>query len=270
MTSKNLFLTKFGLFILLVGLALLILFYQNLPEQELVNAVLILITLAVLVVILPWERLASFKAAGVELSLEKPQVNKALNDLEVFKEREKINDEKIWSQLKRLESEIEQAKGSRILWIDDTPDNVIGERRLFRALGIETVMAVSSEMAESVLKTDGDFDLIISDMRRGENFKQGNESLIEAVRFIKQVREAEAERSRMERYKHIPRKPVVFYSGKDYDELLHLTQPVMGPNSMVVLARGVEMLLTEVLKMLAHVRSEPVEIVVGRTPDEKM
>lgn len=268
MTSKRLFWMKLGLFILLIGFGLFALLYPNLPEQKLDTSVLFLITLAILVVILPWERLSSFRAAGVELVLDNPQVNKALNDLKALKDKERINDEKLWSQLRQLESEIELARGSRILWIDDTPDNVLGERRLFRALDIETVMAVSSEMAKSILETDGDFDLIISDMRSGENSKQGDKGLPEAVRFIQQVRAAEVKRSQLDRYKHIPSVPVVFYSGKKYAELLYLTQSVRGPKSILHLASGVEMLLTKILETLAYVRSEPIQIVVGSTPGE--
>lgn len=268
MKDNKLFWTKLSLFTLLTVFALFALLFPDLTGQKLDNSILFLIALAVLVVILPWERLTSLKAAGVELALDNPQITKALGDLKVFKGKEKISDEKLWAELKRLAPEIEQSKGSRILWIDDTPDNILGERRLFRALEIETVMAVSSEMAKSILETDGDFDLIISDMRSGEIYQQDDKAMPEAVRFIKELREAETKRSQIDRYKHIPSLPVVFYSGKEYAQLLYLTEPIRGPKSVVVLARGVEMLLTGVLRTLSHVRSEPVEIVVGLTPDE--
>jgi hypothetical protein len=121
-------------------------------------------------------------------------------------------------------------------------------------------------MAKSILETDGDFDLIISDMRSGERFKRGEDTKPEAVRFVEQLRESELKRRQKARYRHIPAFPVVFYSGKAYAELVYLTESVSGPESAVRLARGVEMLITKVLETLLHVRSEPVEIVVGSTP----
>lgn len=264
--SHQLLWTKLGLFAFLVAFALFVLLYPGLTDQKVDTSVLILITLAVLVVILPWERLTSLKAAGVELELDRPQIDKAIGDLRTLKGKENINDEKVRALLKRLAPEIEQSIGSRILWIDNSPDNVWGERRLFRVLEIETVMAVSSDMATHILETDGDFDLLISDMRGADGVEPGDDAKPEAVRFVEQLRETETARHQKDRYKHIPPLPVVFYSGKQYSKLLDYTQSVRGSEPIVVVAQGLETFLIDVLRILSQVRSEPSEIVVGPGP----
>ena len=85
MRINTLFLKKLGIAALPIAFALLAIFYPNLPEQKLDTSILLLILLAILVVVLPWERLTSFKAAGVELELDKPQIDKAISDLEALK-----------------------------------------------------------------------------------------------------------------------------------------------------------------------------------------
>jgi CheY-like chemotaxis protein len=267
MSNINLFWKKLALAVIPLAFAIFAILYPNLPEQKLDNSILFLVLLVVLIIVLPWERLTSLKAAGIEFELDRPLINKAISDLEVLKGKENINDEKIRKLFERLVSNIEQAKGSRILWIDDSPKNVFGERRLLRALNIETVMANSSEMAQSCLDTDGDFDLIISDMRRGESIKKGRDDMPEGVQFIKRLRETETRRSQISRYSHIPSLPVIFYSGKAYNEMLRLTEPIRQDGSVIILATGVEKLFEEVIRTLSYVRSEPIQIIVGPTSE---
>jgi CheY-like chemotaxis protein len=266
MKTKRLYGKKLALASLPIAFALFAIFYPNLPAQKLDNSILFLIVLAILVIILPWERLTSLKAAGIEFEIDKPQINKAIGDLEVLKGKENVSDEKLRAQIEYLRPHLEQAQGSRILWIDDTPHNILGERRLLRALGIETVMANSSEMAQAYLDTDGDFDLIISDMRSGETYKQGKTEMPEAVEFIANLRSVEAKRRQIDRYSHIPPLPVIFYSGKSYSRLLQMTTPIRQTNSVVILVQDVEKLFEEVLRTLSYMRSEPIQIIVGPAP----
>lgn len=65
--------------------------------------------------------------------------------------------ERLRSQLSGLSKELEQFRGSRILWIDDKLYTIYGERRLFRALGAEIVSANSNEKANEILTHDNDF-----------------------------------------------------------------------------------------------------------------
>jgi len=265
MSNKNLFWKKFALAVIPLAFAIFTIFYPNLPEQKLDNSILFLVLLTILVIILPWERLTSLKAAGIEFELDKPLLDKAINDLGILKGKENINDEKLKKLFERLIPQIEQAKGSRILWIDDSPKNVFGERRLLRTLNIETIMAVSSEMAQSYLDTDGDFDLIISDMRSGGTIKKNKDDIPEAVQFIKRLRETETSRSQIARYSNIPSLPVIFYSSKSYSQQLRLTEPIRRDKSVVLFATSVEMLFEDVIGTLANVRSEPIQINVGST-----
>jgi hypothetical protein len=89
----------------------------------------------------------------------------------------------------------------------------------------------------------------------------------EAVRFMKTLREAEIKRGQIERYAHIPSPPVIFYSGKSYNQLLRLTGPVRREGSAVILVRGVEKLVEEVFRTLSYIRAEPIQIVVGPAPE---
>jgi CheY-like chemotaxis protein len=267
MGDKNLFWKKLALAVIPLAFAIFAVFDPNLPEQKLDNSILFLVLLAVLVVVLPWERLTSLKAAGIEFELDKPLISKAISDLEILKGKENINDEKLRKLFERLMPQIEQAKGSRILWIDDTARNVFGERRLLRALNIEIVMAVSSEMAQSYLDSDGDFDLIISDMRSGGTLKKSKDEMPEAVQFIKELREAESRRSQIARYSNIPSLPVIFYSSKSYSQQIRLTESIRRDGSVILFATSVEKLFEEVIRTLAYVRSEPIQIILGSTSE---
>ena len=261
--NQRLFWKKFLLAIVPIGFAIFVLLYPGLPERKLDNSVLLLVAIAILIIVLPWERLDSFKAAGVEFTLDKLQIDKAIDDLEILKGKEYINDENLWNLLNRMEPEIRRAMGSRILWIDDNPYSILGERRLFRALKIETVMVTSSDEADRALDSDGDFDLIISDMRSGEDFIQGKTAIPEAVRFIKSLRQVETKRQLSARYSHIPFLLIIIYSGKDYEELLNLTNSIRDSKGAIIIVNGVDRLFEEVLRSLSFVRAEPIKIVLG-------
>lgn len=61
---------------------------------------------------------------------------------------------------------------SRVLWVDDRPENNIYERQAFQAQGIEFSLALSTNEALDILKTNK-FAAIISDMGRKEGSKEG-------------------------------------------------------------------------------------------------
>jgi hypothetical protein len=128
---------------------------------------------------------------------------------------------------------------------------VLGERRLFRALGVEIVMAESSQTAREYLRRDGDFDLIISDVRGKEQHPP------EAIRFIQDVRASEDERRQAGNYEHIPLVPVVFYSGHDWKEYDDLIQVLRSEDSCVIWTSGVDRLVQDVLYLLYQIRLEP-------------
>lgn len=173
------------------------------PGGRLENAILFLVVLVVLILLLPWERISSLKAAGVEIALYQAWLDRVIET--VKGQGKNIADKNLWTLIKRLEPQIEQAAGSRVLWIDNSPYNVLGERRLLRALGIEIVLAESTEKARKHVRRDGDFDLLISDVRGKEQDPP------EAIRFVQEVRELEDKRRRPGDYTRIPLMPVVFF-----------------------------------------------------------
>jgi uncharacterized protein YjbI with pentapeptide repeats/DNA-binding NarL/FixJ family response regulator len=72
----------------------------------------------------------------------------------------------------REKLERESAVAGTILWVDDHPDNNIFERQRMEALGIQFVLATTTEKALEQLKQQ-QFDLIISDMGRPPDLRAG-------------------------------------------------------------------------------------------------
>ncbi|NER52135.1 MAG: response regulator [Symploca sp. SIO1A3] len=67
---------------------------------------------------------------------------------------------------------IKPLRKSTVLWVDDRPNNIIYERQSLEALGINFVLAQSTEEAFYKLNRQ-DFDLIISDMGRPPDPRAG-------------------------------------------------------------------------------------------------
>ena len=76
---------------------------------------------AVLILVLPWERLKSLKAGAIEVSLDLPQIKGALDGLGL----DRVESEQLRKQLSGLAPEIQRLSGGRIIWIDD---NIISFR----------------------------------------------------------------------------------------------------------------------------------------------
>jgi CheY-like chemotaxis protein len=71
-----------------------------------------------------------------------------------------------------LRTPARRARKSRILWVDDNPENNAAIRRSFEALGIEVASATSTEEALTALGSKR-FDLVISDMGRPPDGRAG-------------------------------------------------------------------------------------------------
>ena len=237
--------------IIIILVAIFRFIFFDILSEKMDYIFLILIVLAVLILFLPWERISSIKAAGIEITLNQPQVRGAIKSLGL----NRLKNEKLREIIMRKASEIELLKGSRILWIDDHPYSIIGERWLLRALGAEVVSVTSSEMAEEVLKRDIDFDMIISDVQRlGESYKEtGGIRIHEGVNFIIRLR------------KHkdpiIKTLPVTFYAVYDWDRLVKFTRPAREFQPEAKISNIIEDLLIKVISTLSDVRSNP--MIVG-------
>lgn len=82
-------------------------------------------------------------------------------------------------------------RGATVLWIDDHPKSILWERRILQELGVRVAPAWSTEVALERLAEEP-FDLIISDIARGDRADEG-------VRALPRLREVQ------------PDAPVVFY-----------------------------------------------------------
>ncbi|MFQ5632215.1 MAG: response regulator [bacterium] len=121
--------------------------------------------------------LAGFRALGVEFSFVKKSITKAI---ELAEKSEKwhviIPEEDRQRVLARVEEHMEIFEDAQILWIDDLPDNNQNERRMFDKLKARVEIATSTTAGLNLLKQNT-FDLIISDIARGDDETAGLEFL---------------------------------------------------------------------------------------------
>lgn len=113
---------------------------------------------------------ASLAAAAAR----RPDGDSAQADIDVRRIAEVVRDV---SPRDRTES---QSRQSRILWVDDRPQNNVLERQAFEALGIGFTLALSTQQALNIL-TREQFTAIISDMGRKEGPREGY-VLLDALR----------------------------------------------------------------------------------------
>jgi|GEM_PF-3111300 len=208
-----------------------------------------ILVFAFIVVVLPWKDLESFKAAGIEITVGRLAVQAAISGLGL----ERVDDEKLRQQLTSLEDELKIARGSRVIWIDDKPHQVLGARRMLRALDIDVTTAVSSEDAEKLLQGDNDFDLIITDVqRRGTHYKEveGGIEIHEGVNFIVALRKNDDPNIRV--------MPVIFYAAYDWERLVKFTRPARETLPEPQISNAMEDFLPKVIKTLAEERSKPI------------
>lgn len=140
-------------------------------HQRIDSTVLLLLVAVPLILLVPWDKMSSLKAVGVEITLNLPQVREAVKSLDTIASAtggDPVDNQRVAHALERLGTDLQLAEGARILWIDDNPAAIVGVRRLFRALGVHSVIVTSSEAADVTLSTDNDFDLVISDLMRND------------------------------------------------------------------------------------------------------
>jgi len=106
--------------------------------------------------------------AGLEIELA-DQIEEAARAKKV----PMTGDEAILSAL-RISSAYSSISCSRILWVDDRPMNNAKEMRILRGLCVQIDIAPSTQAARDAMQR-GIYDLVISDMGRGENAWAGLE-----------------------------------------------------------------------------------------------
>ncbi len=246
--------------------------YFDLAKDRMDLTFLALIVIAVLALFLPWERLTSLKIGELEITLEKPEVKSALNELPTERTLEPANHatmskvEKVVLDLgnlkeaiRRLEPLLQDAKGGRILWIDDHPHMLLPERRLLRAMGFEIVTAIDSENANQILTADNDFDLIVTDAKRKprKNATPGVDHSLGGVDFI-------MKRVRTNWDPHIKNMPVIFYSAYDMPSLSVLTAEARLATPSAELCNNPHDLVVKVVSAIWFARSHPLRGPLGK------
>ena len=74
---------------------------------------------------------------------------------------------------------IRRIANARILWVDDEPGNNVNERQAMEAFGVRFVLSGSTE--DALAKAADRFDVIVSDMARGDDIRAGY-TLLDALR----------------------------------------------------------------------------------------
>jgi len=210
-----------------------------------------IIVVILIILLIPLENIKSFKAAGIEVSLEQPQVQSAIMGLGL----QHIENERLRNNLLRQGDNLKYIQGSRVLWIDDYPNKVVKERRLLRALGVGIVVASSSEDAENILNTDNDFDLIITDIQRKgtTHLETGGVDIHEGVNFIVKIRESHPD-------PFVKTLPVIFYAAyPDRFRLIGFTQAARKFSAEAEVANAPADFILKVVRLLSDARSVPIE-----------
>jgi CheY-like chemotaxis protein len=250
---------KVSISIVALLLALIRWVFFDVASERMDSIFLLLLFIAVLVHIIPWENLKSIKAdaGGFELILDQPQVKGALNGIEM----KRIENEQLRESLSQLGPKIEQAKGSRVLWIDDNPHEILGERRLLRALGIDIVSAKDNESSERKLIEDNDFDLIISDVQRRGTI-DNRDTRYGGIYFIKDLREKSVDPV-------IKYLPTIFYTAYTPDQIKKIKKDV-GIESLsdIEFCYSIDTLLIKVITILSKVRSNPIKVSSQKEPTQ--
>lgn len=242
--------------IVLIALAVARLFWPGFAAKA-DAASLILVAVGLALLIVPLKSIKTLKAGGVELSLDAPPVQGAVASLNL----NRIEDAKLKSRLQTLSHLLPVVAGARLLWIDDRPEKIIGERRLLRALGVTVVSAISSEHARDILNADNDFDLILSDVqRRGETHSiTGGVAIHEGVNFIVWLRTRADDG-------FVSAIPVIFYAAYDWSRLVEFTRPARETAPEPGIANSIADLVPKVILALADSRQSAIQLPSEKTP----
>jgi len=125
----------------------------------------------------------SFKGGGIETTLKRKQIEAAVslaaatvaNNENGAKASSTANEAMAAANfiLKTVNADVlKQTEISRILWVDGKPENNLHERAALSALGINFILAHSTDEAVELLQ-QSKFDVIISDMNRPSDSKAG-------------------------------------------------------------------------------------------------
>ena len=166
-------------------------------------------------------RLGSIRAAGVEFSFVENSIDAAIEFGEKSEKWDvKVPEKDKKAALNRAKHHLNTFRNTKILWVDDYPENNRNERRMFRQLKADIDIAKNSNEALEMLRYEI-YDLVISDIARDDKDD------LDGLQFLSELRKTDDDT------------PVIFYigvmeAGKGVpehasgitnrpDELLHLT-----------------------------------------------
>jgi len=242
--------------VLLIALALARIPWFGALGQGVDETFALLVVVAAMLIVVPWDRLSSFKAAGVEVSLDSAAVKGAIESLEI----PAVDLAQLREDLGTIAAQLPSLRGSRILWIDDKPHAILGERRLFRALGAEIVAATTSEAAEATLEENNDFDLIVSDVQRtGESYRLNDgEPIHEGVNFLVKLRS--------HRDPAIRSLPAILYAAYDWERLVKFTRPARELQTEALICNEISGLMKKATTTIAATRARPIKVPATKVP----
>jgi hypothetical protein len=226
---------------------------------------LLLAGLAAVVLAFPWQRLSALRAGPFEFSLQSGQIRGAIDSIDV----QGAEKERIESLLARLAPDVERARGSRVLWVDDKPRRLVGERRLFRALDIDTIALPSCREAGETLMRDNDFDLVVTSLEKGKEREAIQSRDNPAVLFGQWLRGGSSHgiRELMGRGVEIPiddaivnNLAVVVYAAFPLPYIREKIQPLTAHEAPVDGTNSLYDLLKTSIRLLADLRSNPIEV----------
>jgi CheY-like chemotaxis protein len=279
---------KVVLSLVLVALATTRLLFHDMLSTRMDLVFLSLVLAVFLLWMIPWEelweRLSGFSVGGLGISLQQPDVKAAIVGIDFDEKHLKIMGaasekevrDRLQQRLERLEGELQTVRGSRVLWIDDEPHSILGERRLLRALGIDITPATSSKRAKEILEEDHDFDLIITDTLRGSRRRGPREGVDsdsvdsdsvdsdsvdslqrgtrEGVDFIVKLRKGEVTDA------PIKDLPVIFYAADAWQTVKNVTSRARNLEPGAEISNRVDDLIPKVIRMLSERRRHPIPV----------
>lgn len=131
--------------------------------------------------------LSGFKAMGVEFSFVKNSITKAIALAEKSEQWQvTIPDEDEKRVLDRVKRHLPLFQDVRVLWIDDNPDSLRNERKMLERLQVDIDLALNDAEAQKLLRS-GKYDLILSDIARGNDSTAGLKFLQEYGKTKKRV-----------------------------------------------------------------------------------
>lgn len=238
--------TSIAIVLFIIWLIILIFQVDNLDEiDSMLNTILVLV---ILLIVVPWERISNFKAAGIELSIY--QGFKSAVDGYTD-----INSDAIIKILEKNKDKLPLINRSRVLWIEDRPRNIVGERRILRALGIEIIMGVPNVIdpspIDALLDIDTDFDLIISDVQWRINEHKVSYG---GIKYSLGLRLSENR-------PHLNKLPIIIYTGYQPSDIETIKKDIsLGYHDKLYFTYSVEQLIEVAIKTLYEYRERPNKI----------